>query len=448
VRRGVCLSRNDAFITKKILCPACGKHAELRYPDPKFYSAVKRESDLHVTAYRWSQTDLEAIQPQHYAVWQCPSCLFADFSERLEAPEGSFKEEYLLDAFKAITDEKRMILEELRQIVSKGEINHQGAVALHLSALLIAGLPEKERIDHHKLGRLALRLAWLFRERCGGTDANQPGSGTLAELHDGAASIENRIASLGEAVNKAKAAANGRSAELGIPSEGGENPYSPVLASFSDKLEEMSILLIMFQSAVAQDDRGDFKPQQRLSDGPSADLGAFLTTIKRLWPDIPLREGLCLRLAVDAFEYCYNNETTFQSIEKSMVILGLIIEMLMRLNQYERALGFIAEVYKSGLSNKQELQRRIGDSRRSRNLRTHDEQMLYRKIATINMAIRQAGKNRKRIIEVLLEKHNQTIEKVLDNYKGQPAHIAARALIKAGIPDAVVQELKARETFK
>jgi hypothetical protein len=442
------VNRESVFKSKQILCPACGQQAELRYPDPKFYTAAKREADLHVTSYHWTQSGLESIQPHYYAVWQCPACLFADITEKIEVPEGSFKEEYLLEAFRIIPKEKLRILSELRQLVPEAEINHQGAVALHLAGLLTAGLPEEEKIDHYKLGRLALRLGWLFRERCGGSEPSQPGSDNLARLHEGAALLENRVNALSEAVIGAKAATVERSVELGIPIEGGENPYAPVLASFADKIEELSILLIMFQSAAAQDDRGDFRATQSRSDGLPADLDAFLTSIKRLWPEIPLREGLCLRLAVDAFEYCYNHETTFQSIEKSMVILGLIIEMLMRLNQYERALRFIAEIYKSGLNHKQEVQRRIGDSRRSRNLRTHDEQMLYRKIATINMAIRQAGKNRKRIIEVLLEKHNQTIEKITDDHKGKPAHIVARALLKAGVPDAVIQELKARESRK
>jgi len=439
------VTREKAFISKERPCPACGKRDTLRYPDSKFYIAAGRESDLHVTAYRWSQIELEGIMPHYYAVWQCPECLFADFTEKIESPEGSFKEEYLVDSFKDIPGQKLEILKKMRALVPKGELNHEGAVALHLAALLIASLPEKGRIDHYKLGRLALRLGWLFRERCGARETNHSEGGPLARLHESTALLENRVAALGEAVSEARAAAAERSLELGIPIEGGENPYSPVVASLSDKLEELDILLIMFQSAVAQDDRGDFRLPQQPSEGLPADLDGFLTSIKPLWPEIPLREGLCLRMAVDAFEYCYNNETSFQSIEKSMVILGLIIEMLMRINQYERALRFIAEIYKSGLANKQELQRRIGDSRRSRSLRTHDEQMLYRKIATINMAIRQAGKNKRRIIDVLLEKHQQTIDLVLAEKKREDVHIKTRALLKAGVPDTVVQELKARK---
>ncbi len=439
------MSLKKAFIRKERKCPACGGHHAIRYPDPKFYTAVARESDLHVTTYRWSQAVLEGIVPHYYAVWQCPECLFADFTEKIESPEGSFKEEYLVDAFKNISGEKLKILNKLRELVPQGETDYKGAVALHLAALWVASLPDTERIDHYRLGRLALRLAWLFRERAGGRETEHSESGPLSRLHESTALLENRIATLTEAVIEARAAAVDRSAELGIPAEGGENPYAPVVASLSDKLEELDILLIMFQSAVAQDDRGDFSLPPQPSEEPPTDLDGFLKSIKQLWPEIPLREGLCLRMAVDAFEYCFNHETSFQSIEKSMVILGLIIEMLMRINQYERALRFIAEIYKSGLENKQELQRRIGDSRRSRSLRTHDEQMLYRKIATINMAIRQAGKNKRRIIEVLLEKHKQVIEKVLAEKKRDDVHVKARALLQAGVPDAVVQELKTRK---
>ena len=437
---------DQVFVSRRVVCPACGAEGTMRYPNPEFYTAGKRESDLHVVDYTWSVQGCEGIVPHFYSVWQCPQCLFADLCDKIENPDGSFTEEHLIEAFREIPDDMRSALETLHSLVPEGNLDRDGAIALHLAALLIAHLPPKERIDHGKLGRVALRLAWLYRERGSSSlgDSSGEGPAGLVRLKRSSAKLESRLQALSEAAAEAVRATEARTAELGISETGGDNPYTPIASALSDKLEEVETLMIMLQSAIAQDGFGDFEPRHDHDEEYSSSLKEVMLKLTKFWPEAPQREGICLRLAAEAFEQSYNNQATYQSIEQTLVILGLMVEILIRINRYEQALRIVAEISKSGTEHKQELSRRITDSKRSRNLRAHDERLLNRKIATINSAIERARKNRIRIIEILMEKHSQTIEKVLERTANMKPEMRAKALREAGVPEEAVRKLESR----
>ena len=440
--------RESVFINKEIPCPVCQLVSPLRYPDPRHYVAAARESDLHVTAYRWNTEECEGIMPHYYAVWQCPVCMFADLTERLEKPTGGPKEEALKESYIAIPEDKRYVLQQLRKLVPGGELCLNAAASLHISALLITGLPEEKHTDFEKLGRIALRLGWLYRERAGMAAEPQPVNGALSKLHDEVARLESQVLSLGEVLSDAQRAAVARLEELNISPEGKENPYAPITAGFNEHLGEMKTLLAIMQRTLLSDQRGQLTGG--FSGGPvePTDLDEVLISLKEHWTELPLDEEQSLRSAAEAYEYCYSRESSEQSIEKSIELLSLLVELQSRIGDYEKATSWISEIYNSGLLYKRELRSRITLGKSSGRLRAHEEQSLERKISNIEFAIAQAGESRRRLLDAMLEKYDPVIERVMKSTKGKPTKERESKLAEAGVPEEVISQLKIRKILK
>jgi len=91
---------------------------------------------------------------------------------------------------------------KLRGLVPEGEPDFKGAVAIHLAALKIARLPDQQYIDHNKVGRIALRLGWLFREMgaepVGATGAI--GDDENADIQSDIERLQNLLADLGSTI--------------------------------------------------------------------------------------------------------------------------------------------------------------------------------------------------------------------------------------------------------
>lgn len=437
------MSASRLFVERVVQCPACGAKSLLAYPDPKLYRAVKRESDLHVLAYEWSAEGARGVVPHHYFAWQCEACLFADVTEAVESGQGSYQDHALRLAFRQALDPGRQeALAALRALVPKGPLDGDGAAALHAAALLVSLLPAERNIDQGRLGRVALRLAWLFRERGGPEQEPEPDSGALEALRAAVERLDAQVAATGLALDGTAEAARARAGEAG--GEDAESaPYLAVTASMAAKLAEVKTLLAMLQSAVLQE--GQHLAHASAEGASAGALDEALARAKGRFPLVPRSERDCLRLAVDGFVASYRQEDTYLSIEQSMTVLGLVVDLLVRLGEDERALEFVAEIFNAGMENKKELTRRLAEGKRGRRLRAHDERMLDQKIGVVTMAIRQAGESRRRILDRLLERHRAVIVRTLSATAGGSAEAREKALADAGVPEVVVTQLKIRK---
>lgn len=436
------------FIKRQIRCPACRREVLLEYPNPRNYVVATRESDLHPTSYRWIGGEEVDLKPHYYFVWQCPFCYFAELTEKLESPKESVKDLYLKEAWEGIDPDKFQVLEAFRQLVPEGEMDFDGAAVLHLSAILITTLPEKQRIDHNKLGRLTLRLGWLFRERSMQETEPVIKGGTIGRLRNDLERLEHQSVVLAEVIGDAKRSAAARDEELASQAGEAQSPYLSILDSLSDKLDEMNTLILMIQRASLHDSDGDLEFLEASLEPEEGELDTVLSKLRARWPTLPFNEEMCLRMAVDAYNYSYSNESAFQSIEQGMTIIRLIVDLLMRVKDYERSLLYIHQFYKVGMNNKVELRRRINTGRRTQKLTIHDESLLKRKIAHIDHAIREAGETRRYLLEILVKQYMPKIEEVLSKNMGATQRDRERALTKAKIPEELIPEIRRRKLFE
>jgi uncharacterized protein (DUF2225 family) len=438
-------NEEQIFIEREIFCPVCKMKSSFRYPNPRLFVAETRESDLHVTAYRWLIGESVNILPHYFVVWQCRYCLFADFRENVETPKGTVKDLYLKEAFPKVSADDMYVIQELRTLVQESHIDYNSAAALHLAALYIASLPDKENIDHNKLGRLSLRLGWLYREAGQKSAAVKDKEDTFSRLSNNVENIVSQLSVLAEAVGETKKTATRRAEELQEDTTEGEdeNSYYALTGAISDKLDEINSLVTMLQRIVIKDSTETMEAIDTTKEMKATQMDTVLSKLRTRWPNLPRTEEQCLSMAIDAFNYSYARELTFQSIEQSMTIVRLIVDLLMRINAYERALTYIHQIYKTGMDNKLELQRRMSEARRNKRLTEYDEKMMNKKIATINQFIREAGETRRKIFDILIEKFTPKINEIQAAHPEKPAE-QEKALLDAKVPEELIRELKKR----
>jgi hypothetical protein len=419
----------EPLLVKLIRCPACEQLVPLHQANPRLYTVLGRESDRHVTGYRWLHGVTTGVQPHHYRIWQCPKCLFADLAERVDPADPDL--DAARQAFRDISIEKHMVLDSLRELVAPSpELEPQGAIAIHLAGLLVTSLTAPGRtVDHSRLGLIALRLAWLYRELEGPAPRADPGPeppqppDPMAEATERLVQI---LAEAGTAVQDLR-----RIAGPG-PDAAGGGPCRPRVELVEVRLEALQTEVAALQMAIAQ---GGVPATAAAEPDPASGLGRALQALAPLWPDLPRDERGSLRLALAAFEYSYQFEDL---AEHDVAQVNLILDLLIRLGELERALDWTQQMSKQAGETVTDLQRRMAEARASQTLSGNDATAIQRKIAALNLSQRQAGERRREILERLLARDRDQIQELLAQTPQLPLQERLQALRAAGIQDGVL----------
>jgi hypothetical protein len=425
-----------------IPCPACEQTVPFQVANPRLYTVENRESDRRVTGYRWLRGTITDVVPHYYAIWQCPRCLFADFAERVDKEKPDDRHETARGLFLDISIEKRMVLDGLRELVPKGDLDLQGAFAHHLAALLITTLPITEKkIDHSALGRIALRLAWLYREQQGAPTA-VTGSPRSSQAIDHLASATERLDRLvkdaGEVIQEIQQEGKRRGLELKLAETPEANPYLAVGDLLEVRLQTLQSDVTSLQMAVLQDQQGRMAPMPAPAPEDAGELEKGLRELRPLWPDLPLNEREALVMALAAFEYAYQFEAGDESVEQSLAQVNLILDILIRLGDLERALEWTSQISRYASDTADELQGRISKGRASQNLTPYDETVINRKIAALGLTRQKAGERRRDILDLMLERDQEKIDRILAENPQLTGPERTKVLVAAGIHDGVL----------
>lgn len=446
--------KRKVFLQRDVKCPSCKEISKMEYPNPRLYVAAKRDSDMRVIEYRWGEgiTETEVL-PHHYDIWKCPHCKYADFYNIITNSELVNQSMKVIGEFRKLPPREKRLLDELVRTFDKDDDPQMKALGNHLAALFINYLPSKEDRNHNKIGRIALRLSWLFKEH-GGIDntvkeEKEEEPKTISALGDGSARIEAQLLTLRDIVTELNANAEKRITELGFDPETStseDEPYSSLVNSFNDKLEDLNTLNTMLQRVIISDSRTEAESSSEdVNISEDALLTEKLMQLKNFWPEIPVNEDQAVHRSIDAFDYSYNHENVYQSIEQSMAVVALIVDLYSRIGQYREALSYVGEIYRSGMRMKQDLQARLTHARKQKTLSAHDERMINRKMGNINTAIRQAGDKRRELLKIVLTKLTPKINKILSVVKDASQQEQVIALKKNDIPEDIITELKNRK---
>lgn len=315
---------------RTIPCPACAAKTSQAKFKTGMYVEEERESDQHVTRYRWLQPDVTPLHPPFYALSHCPECTYTDFNDDFAEPNRSRENRVrvLAPRLKAELARRGSAIWILHRDLGPGPIDFPAALRRHLLAIAIQELLPAGQRDHLRLARLSLRTAWLYRERGSAAGAAVAENEDLQALDAVAA----RLKDLRTAADRLVTVYAGRAGGTGVD-------------TFANQVEALGRGYADFRSKL-------------VSPGNGGDPLAFLAAVRGEWPEVPTGEGPCLETAVRAFEEVYQ-----RGDGDTLPLLKLMIELNYRLGRFDRVLDYSSAMSRSGHEERTALQRQLDTDR-------------------------------------------------------------------------------------
>lgn len=450
------MSKN-IYTQKPVTCPSCQAKFQLKFPNPKFYAATRRDEDQRVREYSWTGGIKTNVQPHHYSVMQCPQCLYTNFREKLERLGHDSKEKEALKAFQGLPKERRMLMQKLHSLTERDPLDSVAALALHLSAIFISLLPGNEKmLDHMKLGRLYLRLSWLYNEIFGDDDsasaesADQKASASLVrKLYKTVEKLENKLQDCHDLLEKAHELAEGRTQELNLTPE--QNPFESIIATVEEQVDRSLEQLSRLEHIVAQDQSGILTMKNGQNDDAKEgeqeemDLGGFVTELAVMWPALPQTEADARKRAVDSFDFSFKNEGVGQDMMQSMVVGGLLIHLLHQVGELDRSLAYCLELYKNAFRDKQSLQMNLNQAQKDDSFSDEEVKEFNRMLSLATATLNKTSEKRRELLNLMFERDKSKIMGLLQAKAAAGPQEQANTLTGAGYPVELVTWLKERQ---
>ncbi len=326
------LNADDAppppFLDRALPCPVCGRPESHRDIRAQSYVEEAWDSDHRVGRYRWLNPAFAGIHPPFYGVWHCPACLYTDLKEAFQRPPirpDRFVRLRLV--FLRRLRDQDLVLFTLGSVLGRKERTFASALAAHLLAIYIQEMPPDAEQDPHKLARLYLRTAWLYREGPGQVD---PGDRPRVETARDLARLQGALRVLEEFA--------------GGPAE----PAGP-LGALRPQLQG----LLAQARAIAEGLREEILSPGSVEGHPD-DPATVVECSAEHWPAVPRNEPECLYQAVAAYQRYY--EGSEGPAGSALAVLDLIVDLNRRLGAWDRVLRGAAELGRRALEERRELQ--------------------------------------------------------------------------------------------
>lgn len=436
---------HSPFLEKPVACPACEAVSPQQAFRSRLFTAEGRESDQHVTGYRWLAEDVRRVHPPFYFVYFCPKCRFADIAEDYVDPSNSPFHRRVTKAFHAAGLRGDAVVELLAPAIRTDDLDFRSALNLHLLAIYEQLLASEESRDNYKVARLLLRIAWLYRETApdasGGVSipAVEETLGRLKDFEQALRQVATRWDLLAGALRR-------RAADVApaCAAAGAANPYESHATNVARQIEALTGEVFRMKKTCAADRAG------WLLDGAATtgeayqgfpSYEAFFEKLKAVWPLAPADEPEALRAAVAYFERSVSTDMRFDDPQKHFSIVSLMAELLVRCDDLDGAFAMVRTIYKTASDNRQRIMKEM---RAKKDLSDLEGRRMEAQLEHIAASIAQVGELRGGLLDKLLVRDLPKIQSILARMEHRKAEAkeTERALEDSGIEHALVQRMK------
>ena len=426
----------SAFLNKKTPCPVCGEETVQKKLQSRFYSPAEQESDQHVVRWNWTDPRFEGIKPQYYQIMHCPICYYTDLAADYETPSNDPKFNGIKKLYQILKSDRKEFLKKLSPYIFVHPMTFESTVNAHLAALYVQQIPEeKEYKNLTKLGRLYLRTGWLWREKnpsskSGSSSVLQDIERSLSELEKPFHETQERMENLNNWLFRRI-----KSFNLS-PQEEAAHPYQLVLKELRSDFNLARQTLGKLSHLLELDASGNLaSAKENNTYAGFQNYFDFLAEMMKTWSEIPLNEKECLTMASRYFTDSYFTELNFDEVEKVLAMSSLIVDLHLRLKDYDSALKAISSVYKAGMDGKMALQKEMREKKKENRLSEKDQMTIESKISRIEHVIQKTSEKRSEIKNLKLQSFLPQIQSALSKGNENPE----LKLQESGIPEDVIE---------
>ena len=411
---------------------------------------MNKESDQHVLDYKWTSPRIQQIHPPFYFLLLCRHCFYTDTIEDFETPDNSDYSRWVIKCNKDARNASDPVIQLLSSGIQYDDINFDSAMRIHLLATYLQLLSPPDVIDSYKLGRLFLRIAWLYRERSQKRDS----AGSKSPQNENPTKTS-EISDLGELVltgfGEAEELAYAFSSKWGaldkaiqqdVESRFDEKtvPFKEDIdvtgTSIDSLLEQVKVAKTAYLIYVATEENS--VAVRASSTGYSMEDTSFIDKLRLMWPLAPSTEKEAMRTAVKYFEQALSTDPRFESMESDFRVSSLSVDLLMRCGEIDSAFGFVRGIHSSCMETRQLYMNKLKEPDMKPDRKKKIQVLIKRNNATLDCALDLGTE----LMDKLVERELPRIEAIIKKHPKSSSKALEEALVAAGIPNGIINHIK------
>jgi tetratricopeptide (TPR) repeat protein len=343
-----------AFFNTTVECPICKKENRFETIRVGAYVESGRDTDFCPLDIKWRFPEHDNCNPLVFFVATCPNCLYS------RECNDAFKNWQRDTTFKTYRL-KRVKERHLEELAKDGSIVKQLGDMIDVdkrpdetavARLLLAVFDEKlnERPSNLDLGRLYIRIGWVFRAMGSfsggvGSQSEAGGSGVEVELtgwisamralRDSRQALFDKV----ETVSSSAGASGERITQLREAQE--------TIIAHEAKLFELVDVFSKEVDVQTQQQAGSTDGAQAANGGAS-DIFSSMASLKQKWDGVPLNEREALKFAAECYQSALEDGKEVSAGNQQVQVCYLIAELSRRIGKHDQARDFFNSALKVG----------------------------------------------------------------------------------------------------
>ncbi len=382
------------FFLAKVECPVCKTINEFETIRVGAYTENGRDTDFCPSDITWRNPRYHSYNPLLYFTATCENCFYTrEFTKSYKDWKNdsyfkTYRQKSIKDKHLSLLSESESVIRAIGEKLDSSRYPHETALLKLTLAIIDETLNEKP--SNLDLGRLYIRIGWLYRDMARGENPNQQ------SIKGHLITIENKIDTLKSSLNDVNT--NLYDVDHAITQEFEDNKIGtelksvllPIRDKYDVELKSFHEMLKQLIGKIDDIETVNTEHKQAALGGDLSNLESsyydyksffeFLNHMAEKHRDIVLNEKEALTKAVEYYKHAFSEGRSIAQGNQQIQASYLIAELSRRIGQSEQAKEYFNTTIRSG---QEFVYRNKGDRSRT---------ALARKI--LELAIEQARDNR------------------------------------------------------
>ena len=336
------------YFEKEAKCPVCGEKTTHWYLRDHSYTIEKKEEDFFISKYVWAKPEYNAYNIYFFNLWHCPHCLYTDerkmfITNKMEAFKGGFSEtkKKLLNGV-----QEDPFVKALLPFLEYPADNYTAQMLLNLLSVYQQHFPPDYSRNYEKIGKLYLRISWLFRMAKAQNKQDEIIENDIQEYFD----LYNKLQSnLMNALHNLEEFNQWIETKIQDDKRNGSHFWKKHRLEFKQNYDwfvgiwDTAIPLLQNYDNIGKKREAEYNALHKNPfEAPFREYQTFkefLEFLKTKWEGVPTSEAQAIDFAINNFYEAIKARVFDNKISRYFSVMRLIVYLNQKLQRYEEALA-------------------------------------------------------------------------------------------------------------